>query len=87
MAAEGDNTDQKYECMTSLFLPPDNPEQRVGMGILSIEGPKPRDRMTVNVFGLGFKAPGLLRIGNKIRRLGTGEEHGSYRAMRSRSLL
>ena len=43
--------------------------------------------MTVNVLGLGFKAPGLLRIENRIRPLGAGEIYGSYRAMRSRSLL
>ena len=74
MAAEDDDPDQKYECMTSLFLPPDNQEQIVGTAIFSFEGQKPRDRMTVNFFGLAFKAPGLLRVVNKMRPLGAGDD-------------
>jgi hypothetical protein len=74
MAAEDDDPDQKYECITSLFLPPENQEQLVGMGILSFEGQKRRARMTANVLGLGFKTPGLLRIENRIRPLGAGED-------------
>ncbi len=73
-AAEDDDLDQKYECTTTFFLPPDNQEQFVGMRIFSFEGQKRRVRQTANFIGLALKAPGLLRIENKIRPLGTGED-------------
>jgi len=73
-AAEDDDLDQKYECTTTFFLPPDNQEQFVGKAIFSFEGQKRRARQTANFFGLALKAPGLLRIENRIRPLGAGED-------------
>ena len=73
MKTENDVPDQEYEFQTVFCFPPDGRETVIQEGRLFFNADMPFARLATIVTSPPFPGPGLFRVLNRIRRVGTQE--------------
>ncbi len=73
MRTEDDPPEQEFEFETAFYMPPDGEELVVQKGRFFFTPEKPLYRMMVSGQSSPLPAPGLLRVENRVRRVGAKE--------------